>query len=94
MANVFACRSSDSILARSARLWQPADPPAENRRNVWLWWAVASTFILQLAVIYTPFLQDGSQTTSLSIMQLLYCVAASSVVYLLIELQKWYRYRE
>ena len=51
--------------------------------NGWLWGAVLLSLLLQIAVIYTPFLQHAFSTTSLSLVDWLMCGAvASSVVWL------------
>lgn len=53
--------------------------------------AVAVTVILQLLLIYVPFLQPIFRTTALSLSQLFWCVVASFVVFVVVELIKWYR---
>jgi Ca2+-transporting ATPase len=51
--------------------------------NGWLWGAVVLSLLLQIAVIYTPFLQQAFSTTSLSFVDWLLCAAvASSVLWL------------
>jgi len=51
--------------------------------NGWLWGAVLLSLVLQLAVVYIPFLQQGFSTTSLSLADWLRCTAvASSVLWL------------
>ncbi len=51
--------------------------------NAWLWGAVGLSLLLQVAVIYTPFLQNAFSTTPLSGMDWLRCtVVASSVLWL------------
>ncbi len=74
MANVFACRSESSFLF-SGRLFQ----------NRWIWLAVASTFLLQIAVIYWPPMQQVFHTTSLSVVEIASCLVASLLVLLAIE---------
>ncbi len=78
MANVFACRSELPLL-RAGYLF----------RNRWLWLAVASTFVLQLLVIYWPPLQTVFHTTSLSFTECCFCGLASIAVFTLIELRKY-----
>jgi Ca2+-transporting ATPase len=51
--------------------------------------AVAFTILLQLMVIYIPFLQDIFKTTSLSVIELLNCLLVSSIVFWVIEFKKW-----
>ena len=50
--------------------------------------AVALTFGLQMAVVYTPFLQPVFQTTALSMIDLAISVALSALVFGAIELEK------
>lgn len=53
--------------------------------------AVILTFVLQLALIYVPFLQEIFETVALSLNDLLLALAASSVVLIAVELDKWRR---
>lgn len=53
--------------------------------------AVVSTFLLQLALIYVPFLQEFFHTTALSASELGLSIVASVIVFIAIELEKWYR---
>ena len=57
-------------------------------RNPWLLAAVGSTVLLQLAVIYVPFLNRALDTRPLSARELAFCVAASSAGFLAVELEK------
>lgn len=51
--------------------------------NHWLWLAVALSLLLQVVVVYTPFLQQAFSTVSLSLGDWLLCIAvASSVLWL------------
>ena len=50
--------------------------------NKWLWGAVALSLVLQVAVIYTPFLQQAFSTVSLSASDWLCAAVASSVLWL------------
>jgi Ca2+-transporting ATPase len=50
--------------------------------------AVFSTFALQLAVIYTPFLQEIFSTQALSFNELIICIGLSSIVFWAVELEK------
>ena len=52
--------------------------------------AIGTTFLLQLAVIYIPFLQNIFRTTALSLKELLFCLGLSSVVFIAVELEKWF----
>jgi Ca2+-transporting ATPase len=52
--------------------------------NKWLWVAVASSFVLQLMLLYVPFFQNVFHTTALSLGEwlIITCVAAVGFVYL------------
>jgi Ca2+-transporting ATPase len=51
--------------------------------NKWLWGAIALSLLLQVAVVYTPFLQQAFSTTALGLRDWALCaVVASSVVWL------------
>jgi len=63
-------------------------------KNTLLMWAVLSTFLLQLAVIYVPFAQDLFRTAPLSAGQLLLTAVLGSVVLFAVELEKLYLTRE
>ncbi|MGH9905989.1 MAG: cation-translocating P-type ATPase [Pyrinomonadaceae bacterium] len=56
--------------------------------NKWLWGAVLLSLLLQVAVIYIPFLQPAFSTVSLSFGDWLRCVAVASSVLWLRELSK------
>ncbi|WP_143751182.1 MULTISPECIES: cation transporting ATPase C-terminal domain-containing protein [unclassified Marinobacter] len=56
--------------------------------NLWLWAAVALSLLLQLAVVYLPFLQKPFSTVSLSLEDWLFCTAVASSVLWLRELSK------
>ncbi len=53
--------------------------------------AIISTFLLQLALIYVPFLQKFFHTVALSMTDLMVALVASSVVFIAVELEKWVR---
>jgi Ca2+-transporting ATPase len=57
-------------------------------RNHWLWGAVLLSLLLQIAVIYIPFLQQAFSTMSLSFGDWLRCVVVASSVLWLRELNK------
>jgi Ca2+-transporting ATPase len=61
---------------------------AELFANHWLWAALALALVLNLAVIYLPFMQQGFSTVSLSLSDWLKCAAAASSVLWLRELSK------
>ena len=56
--------------------------------NRWLWGAVLLSLLLQIAVVYTPFLQQAFSTVGLSIGDWLLCAAVASSVLWLRELSK------
>ncbi len=51
--------------------------------------AIALTFLLQIAIVYVPFLQNIFQTTALSLQEILLCLAFSTIVFWAVELKKW-----
>jgi Ca2+-transporting ATPase len=55
--------------------------------------AVLLTLVLQMAVIYVPFLQDIFHTQSLTFIELLSCIGLSSIVFWAVELEKWVKRR-
>jgi len=57
-------------------------------RSRWLWAALAVSVMLQLAVVYTPFLQRAFSTQALTAWDWLRCTAIASSVLWLSELQK------
>lgn len=56
--------------------------------NRLLFWAVISTFILQLIVIFVPFVQDLFDTSALTLTQIILAFGAGSVVLFAVELEK------
>ena len=56
--------------------------------NPWLWGAVLLALVLQVAVVYVPFLQHAFSTVSLSFGDWLRCAAVASSVLWLRELSK------
>jgi P-type Ca2+ transporter type 2C len=61
--------------------------------NGWLWGAIALSVILQIAVVYTPFLQQAFSTEALAASDWLRCAAVASSVLWLRELEKMLRRR-
>ncbi|MFN0200622.1 MAG: cation-translocating P-type ATPase [Bacteroidia bacterium] len=59
--------------------------------NLALVGAVFLTFILQLALLYIPFLQDIFHTQALTLKELGMCVGVSLIVFHGVELEKWVR---
>ena len=56
--------------------------------NLWLWAAVGVSLLLQMAVVYLPFLQKPFSTVSLSLEDWLFCTLIASSVLWLRELSK------
>jgi Ca2+-transporting ATPase len=56
--------------------------------NIWLWGAVLLSMLLQVAVIYIPFLQQAFSTVTLNAGDWLVCVTVASSVLWLRELSK------
>jgi len=56
--------------------------------NRWLWGAVSLSAVLQIAVIYVPFLQVAFGTVALSVRDWLLCIAVASSVLCIRELAK------
>ena len=54
-------------------------------------WAVLTTFVLQLLLIYLPPLQKVFSTEALNVQQLIICLIASAVVFVVLEIYKWVR---
>ncbi|MDZ4063695.1 MAG: cation-translocating P-type ATPase C-terminal domain-containing protein, partial [Coriobacteriia bacterium] len=55
--------------------------------------AVALTFALQMATIYVPFLRPVFKTEALTLVELLIALAISTVVFIAVELEKWWKRR-
>lgn len=55
--------------------------------------AVALTFVLQLMLIYVPFLQRFFGTEALDARDLIIALAISSIVFIAVEIEKWIRRR-
>jgi Ca2+-transporting ATPase len=78
MAHVLAIRSERDSVFRIG-LWS----------NTPLLGAVALTFILQLALVYVPFLQGFFETVALSARDLVLGFVLSSIIFWTVELEKW-----
>jgi len=61
--------------------------------NMALLGATLLTFALQMAVLYLPVLQPIFKTEALSLEELLVCLTLSSVVFFVVEAEKWLRRR-
>jgi Ca2+-transporting ATPase len=59
------------------------------RSNLPLLGAVLFTVALQFAAIYVPFLNDVFKTDALSLVELLFCLTMSAVVFVAVEIEKW-----
>lgn len=80
LANVFAVRTeTESIFARGL---------FSNRPLVY---AVAGTFVLQLATVYVPFLNPIFDTSPLTLPELAFSIGAASMVFFLLEFIKLMR---
>jgi Ca2+-transporting ATPase len=78
MGNALALRSQRDSLFRIGLL--------SNRPMLG---AVLLTFVLQLLVIYLPFLQEIFKTSPLSLAELALCLFVSTLVFWGVEIQKW-----
>ncbi len=59
--------------------------------NSTLFFTVAITFLLQLAIIYFPFFNKVFKTDRLTIKELVFCMAASFVIFIAVEIEKMFR---
>ncbi|MDZ4179556.1 MAG: cation-translocating P-type ATPase [Coriobacteriia bacterium] len=82
MGHALAVRSDRDSLFRQGLL--------SNRP---LFGAVLLTVVLQLATIYVPFLQPVFRTEALTAAELAFVIVASSVVFIAVEIEKWYKRR-
>jgi Ca2+-transporting ATPase len=78
MANCLAIRSGRDSLFTVGIFSNPA-----------LLGAVALTFLLQLVVVYTPFLQPFFGTVALSVGWLMFALGLSAIVFFAVEVEKW-----
>lgn len=79
MFQVMAIRAGDA-----ATFWQ-----AGFKGNRLLFYAVLSTFVLQLIVVYSPFFQRLFDTAALDLRQVMVSVVAGVFVLLFVEVEKW-----
>ncbi len=84
LAQLFNCFSARSDQTSAFHEW------AANR---WLLGAVVFSFLLQLAVVYLPFLQEAFGTTSLGVTDWVWATVLASAVLWVAELRKWGRRR-
>lgn len=59
----------------------------------WLLAAVAGPVAVQLAIIYVPVLQSAFGTAALGPIQMAVVAAASTTVFVAVEIEKWLRRR-
>jgi len=78
MGHVLAIRSDRESLFRQGLL-----------SNIPLLGAFALTFVLQMATLYVPFLNPIFKTEPLSVWELTLTLAASSIVFFAVEIEKW-----
>lgn len=62
--------------------------------NKSLLWAIILTFILQMGVLYLPFMQKLFKTAALSPADLIISLAAGTVIFWAVEFEKWMRRRK
>ncbi len=62
--------------------------------NMALLGAVTLTVVLQLALVYVPFLQSIFKTVALSVSDLILTVVVSSLIFWAVELEKWFMRRQ
>ena len=61
--------------------------------NLPLFLSVLATFVLQLGVIYSPFMNNLFKTQPLTLNELILCILISIIVFHAVELEKWIRKR-
>ena len=76
MGNALACRSDQALLFNN------------QKPNTSLWGAILITGLLQLAVVYLPFLQDIFGTKALSLSELSLAIVSGVFVFAAVEIQK------
>jgi len=82
LAHVLAIRSERESLFRQGLL-----------SNTPLFVAVSLTVVAQLCTLYVPVLTRLFKTTALKVSELLACIAVASVVFVAVEIEKWFRRR-
>ncbi|MBK9270403.1 MAG: cation-translocating P-type ATPase [Saprospiraceae bacterium] len=60
--------------------------------NKWMIIAILFTFLLQLMVIYHPFMNRIFKTQPLDLNQLLICIGVAAVLFHAVEIEKWIKY--
>jgi Ca2+-transporting ATPase len=82
MSHVLAIQSEHTLVIRHGLF-----------KNLYLLGAVVLTFLLQLALIYIPFLNGIFSTQPLTLKELGLCIGASAVVFVLVEVEKLVRFK-
>lgn len=82
LAHVMAIRSDHSFIYKHGIF-----------TNKFLLITVVLTTLLQIAIIYVPFLQSIFKTNSLDLKEILLCFGAAAIVFHAVELEKWLRNR-
>jgi Ca2+-transporting ATPase len=83
MSHVLAIQSEHTLVFRHGLF-----------KNLYLLGAVVLTFLLQLALIYIPFLNSVFSTQPLTLKELGLCIGAAAVVFVLVELEKLVRFKK
>jgi Ca2+-transporting ATPase len=60
------------------------------KQNQLLFWAVLSTFVLQLIVIYVPFMQALFETVPLTLTEMFVSFVLGAVILVAVEIEKVY----
>ncbi len=60
------------------------------KKNRLLLWAVLSTFILQLIVLYVPFMQTSFETAPINLTQMIVAFGVGSIVLFAVEIEKYF----
>ena len=87
--------TGDGLLTADTDTWRPARrlvQPAFHRdtlANRWLWIALGGVVLLQVGVTHVGFLQRLFDTTSISVLQWLVCIAVASSVVVIEEIRKF-----
>lgn len=82
LAHVIAVRSAHNFIYKHGLF-----------RNPVLTATVLVTVALQLALIYIPALQGVFKTAPLNMLELSVCIGAAALVFHVVELEKWFRFR-
>ncbi|MFT2007724.1 cation-transporting P-type ATPase [Pontibacter sp. 13R65] len=61
--------------------------------NLWIFYGIGSMLLLQFAFVYAPFMNKLFGTAPISLMSWVRIIAAGVVMYFIVELEKWLRYK-